>query len=233
MYCVNCGTQLPEGARFCTTCGRPQGEQQAAEGGFASSAGRPFTPPSGIQSHTWRWIGAGWRLVQADLGKVALVGLLFVVLSAALPFILQGPLQVGIHYCCVRKMRTGRFEVEDLFSGFRLFLPALLSFLLISVFVTAGLVLCVIPALVIAAMYQFTHLFLFDKKLNAWPAMKASHQIVKQDYFGFSMFVLANILLNALGSLTVIGILITVPITYSAITAAYSEIVGFEPDSAP
>jgi hypothetical protein len=43
---------------------------------------------------------------------------------------------------------------------------------------------------------------------------------------------LATILLNLAGVLCLlVGLLITVPITFAAITVAYQEIVGFEPNT--
>jgi uncharacterized membrane protein len=52
---------------------------------------------------------------------------------------------------------------------------------------------------------------------------------VKQDYFGFTMFLILAFLVNVLGLLCcVVGLLVTVPLTIAAITVAYKEIVGFE-----
>jgi hypothetical protein len=56
--------------------------------------------------------------------------------------------------------------------------------------------------------------------------------VVKNDYLGFTLFALAGGLLNLAGFLCCIaGVLVTFPIYYAAVTIAYQEIVGFEPDS--
>src|SRR5436190_19118534 len=79
-------------------------------------------------------------------------------------------------------------------------------------------------------MYKFTYLFIVDKPMDFWPAMQASHNIVKGDYFGFTMFLLLAPLVNLLGALCcVVGLLGTIPLTFAAITVAYQEIVGFDP----
>jgi uncharacterized membrane protein YccF (DUF307 family) len=53
--------------------------------------------------------------------------------------------------------------------------------------------------------------------------------VVKQDYFGFTMFVIALGLLNLLGFICcLVGVLVTIPITLAAVTIAYQEIVGFD-----
>ena len=87
----------------------------------------------------------------------------------------------------------------------------------------------IIPGLVIAAMYKFTYLFIVDKRLEFWPAMQASHNVVRHDYFGFTMFLILAFLVNVLGFLClVVGLLVTVPVTFAAVTIAYKELVGFD-----
>ena len=120
-------------------------------------------------------------------------------------------------------------EFADLFKGFNFFVPTLVASLVISLFVFGGTLLCVIPGLVLAAMYKFTYLFIVDKRMDFWPAMQASHAVVKNDYFGFTMFVVLMALVGMLGFLCcVVGILIAMPVCLAAITVAYKQLVGFE-----
>jgi uncharacterized membrane protein len=79
-------------------------------------------------------------------------------------------------------------------------------------------------------MYSFTFLFIVDKRMDFWPAMQASHAVVKQDYVGFTLFVLLLALIGLLGFLCCfVGLFVTVPVTYAAIAVAYKELVGFDP----
>jgi len=81
----------------------------------------------------------------------------------------------------------------------------------------------------VAAMYKFTYLFIVDKRMDFWPAMEASHAVVKNDYFGFTMFLLLAVLVNLLGALCcIVGLLVSIPVTFAAITVAYKELVGFD-----
>jgi uncharacterized membrane protein len=60
--------------------------------------------------------------------------------------------------------------------------------------------------------------------------MQASHAVAKNDYFGFTMFLLLMALVDLLGVLCcVIGIFVALPVTFAAITVAYKELVGFDP----
>jgi len=187
----------------------------------------PFTPPVGIQAQTGRWIGAGWRLVKADMGIFALMALIFFVLSGV-PLI-QGPLLVGFHIFCMKRVMGRLAGFEDLFKGFNYFIPALVASLVIAVFSFAGTLLCIIPGLVVAAMYKFTYIFIFDKRMDLWQAMQASHAVAKNDYFGFTVFLLAMAGVNILGFLClIVGLLVSMPVTLAAITIAYQELVGFD-----
>lgn len=224
MFCQFCGASIAPDQQFCTSCGRPQP-------GNAPVAPQQFVAATNIHAQTGKWIGEGWTLVQSEIMMFVLITILFLVVSGAVPLILQGPMLIGMHIVCWRKLMGGRVDLNDLFKGFNYFVPSLAAVVLIAIFAAIGFLLCIIPGLVVLAMYKFTYLFIADKKMDFWAAMQASHSIVKQDYFGFTMFVVAMLLLNVLGVLCcVVGLLVTVPVTYAAITAAYRDVVGFEPD---
>lgn len=225
MFCHHCGTQVPNDVQFCPSCG----QSMAAPGNLGTVPVVAWVPPVGVQAQVGRWIGEGWHLVKADIGTFFLVALVFSILNGFVPLILQGPLMVGFHLFCAKKILGRRAEFADLFTGFNFFIPALVASLIIAVFTFAGTLLCIIPGLVVAAMYKFTYLFIMDKRMDFWPAMQASHAIVRQDYFGFTMFLLALALINILGALCcIIGIFVSIPVTIAAITYAYQQIVGFE-----
>jgi len=225
MFCQRCGTQVGSDVQFCPNCGQVQ-----SGGSLSGSASplTPWTPPAGVHASAGRWIGEGWDLVKADLGNYILISLIFFFLSGV-PLI-QGPLIAGFHVFTMKKLLGRNAEFGDLFKGFNFFVPTLVASLLIGLFTFAGTLLCIIPGLVVAAMYKFTYLFIVDKKMDFWPAMQASHAVVKNDYFGFTMFLILAFLVNVLGFLCcIVGMLVTIPLTFAAITVAYKEIVGFEP----
>ncbi len=224
MFCHSCGTQINGDVQFCPSCGRSLG--------VAAPIAPPpaFVPQAGLSARPGHWVGAGWDLVKADMGNYALMGLIFVALNAMVPVILQGPLMVGFHIFVMKRMAGRNAEFADLFKGFNFFVPALVASLAIALFTFGGSLLCLIPGLVVAAMYKFTYLFIVDKRMDFWPAMQASHNVVKSDYFGFTMFLILLGLVNLLGFICcIVGVLISIPVTIAAITVAYGELVGFDP----
>jgi len=220
MFCHTCGSQIAAGAQFCAACGTPL------------PTANPVTPssvyiaPIGVHAQSGRWIGEGWAIVKADLWMFALLTLVISIINIA---ILTGPLYVGMHIYIMKRMFGRRAEFGDLFQGFNFFLPSLVAWLLITIFTGVASIFFIIPGLIVAAMYKFTYLFIFDKGLDFWPAMQASHAVVKNDYLGFTLFLLLLICVNILGVLCCfVGLLVTIPISLAAITVAYRDIVGFE-----
>src|SRR5215471_15258227 len=206
MFCHSCGTQVNAGVQFCPNCG------QSLVAPAAHEAAPVFVPPAGIKASPGRWIGAGWQMVQADLGNIVLIALVFTLLNGV-PLI-QGALIAGFHFYFLKRLLGRNTEFADLFKGFNFFIPTLVASLLIGLFTFLGTLLCIIPGLVVAAMYKFTFLFIIDKRMDFWPAMQASHAVVKQDYFGFTMFLLAAAGIDILGALCcVIGLFVAIPVS--------------------
>jgi uncharacterized membrane protein len=224
MFCHRCGTQVGPNDPFCSNCGQP------LPGGPVPTGVPPvvWRPPATVNVAAARWLGEGWDLVKTDLGGYIVISLIFFILSSV-PLI-QGALIAGFHIHTIKKLTGRRAEFADMFKGFNFFIPALVASLIMGVFVFLGTLACIIPGLVIAAMYKFTYLFIVDKRMDFWPAMQASHAVVKANYFGFTMFLILAFLVNMLGFLClIVGLLVTVPMTFAAITIAYREIVGFDP----
>jgi uncharacterized membrane protein len=227
MFCHKCGTQVSPDVQFCPTCGT---SLAVGASSLAGAPAVPWTPPPMVEVYAGRWISEGWALVTADLGNYVLLALIFLVLSSAVPVILQGPMIAGLHIFTMKKLMGRRAEFADLFTGFNYFVPTLVASIVIGLFVFAGTLACIIPGLVVAAMYKFTYLFIVDKRMDFWPAMQASHAVVKRDYAGFTLFLILMALVNILGALCcIVGLLVSIPVTFAAITVAYKEIVGFEP----
>ena len=224
MFCHGCGTQVSPELQFCPNCGQPLG---------AAALSTPpaviWVPPVGVKAMPGAWIGAGWEMVKADIGTYMLLSFVLAALSAMVPIVIQGPLLVGFHIFCIKKLLGKQAEFGDLFKGFNFFVPALVASLLISLFSSIGLLLCIVGALVVGAMYKFTYLVILDKRMDFWPAMQASHAVVKNDYFGFTMFLLLIALVDLLGVLCcIVGVFIAIPVGMAAITVAYRDLVGFD-----
>jgi uncharacterized membrane protein len=223
MFCRSCGSEMSESALFCTKCG-------ATRGTTVGVAPAPaYSPAKGGPAQSIQWIGRGWDIVKDDLGIFVVMTIVMLAISSFVPFLLQGATTAGFEASFKRKLRGQKADLGDLFLGFQFFVPTLVAHLLISIFSFLAFLCFIIPGLVVAAMYTFTFLFIIDKRMDYGQAMRASREVVKQDYVGYTIFVIALVALNLVGFLClVVGLLVTIPISMAAIAIAYQEVVGFE-----
>ncbi len=222
MFCHRCGAQVGSDVGYCPKCG-----QFLPAPASVAIPVQAWAGPAQLQASPGRWLAEGWAVVSADLGSYVLIALLFFLLSGV-PLI-QGALIAGFHIYTMKRIMGRNADIGDFFQGFKFFLPTLVASLLIGIFTFLGILALIIPGLVVAAMYKFTYLFIVDKQMDFWPAMQASHAVVRKDYVGFTVFLVAAFLVNVLGFLClIVGLLVTVPMTFAAVTVAYKEIVGFD-----
>jgi len=182
-----------------------------------------------------RWISQGWDLIFSDIGPVLLLTLIYLVVLVAASstivgwFIVTGPLTVGFFYVIFEKRRGNPIKIGDIGAGFNLFVAAALSNILISILVSIGLAVCIIPGILLAALYLFTPAFIADQKLDFWEAMEASRKLVMPHIFEMSIFVLLLALINLVGLLLCgVGIFISIPLSFAAVAVAYDDLVGLK-----
>lgn len=183
------------------------------------------------------WISKAWDILFSDIGYFILLALVYIlvvsVASATVvgEFIIIGPLAVGLYYVAFKKMQGKSIQIGDISKGFNFFAAAVISNILITIFVAIGFTFCIIPAIVITALYMFTPAFILDKKLDFWNAMEASRKVAQKHLFELTVFVLVLGIINLLGVLLcLVGVFVTFPLTLLAIAIAYDELVGIETD---
>ncbi len=181
------------------------------------------------------WISRGWDIVTADMGSFLLLGLIYIVILTVASstvigeWLVIGPLQVGIFYIIFEKMRGKPINIGDIAKGFNFFIAAVLSNILISIFSAIGFLLCIIPGLIIMALYIFAPPLIVEKNLDFWAAMEESRKVAKEHLFELTLFLFILALINLVGVLVCgIGIIFTLPLSFAAIAVGYDELIGVE-----
>ena len=175
---------------------------------------------------TGEWLSEAWEVCKQDLMMHVLLALIVGVGGSVTGGILYGPLVCGYYYIVLKKLRTPSqsLEFSDLGRGFDVFLHALVASLIIGVFVNVGAAACGVGSIVVAAFLVFAYPLIMDKKMDFWPAIETSFNKVKEDWLGFSLFMLALLGINLLGALLcVVGLLVTGPLTFIATAIAYRD----------
>ncbi len=231
--CLGCGSQLTGTEEHCPACGRPTN--------FAAPPNNP-SPFRSLQSlPLGDYFKTGWELFKQYPGGFIgffLVNVAIALVLCTIPFL--GPL---LYFAISPALIMGNFIVSakllqrqppgfrDFFTGFHFFLPLLLLSLVTSILIAIGLALLIIPGVYLAVAYLFAACLVIDRRLDFWPAMELSRRRVNPLWFGIFTFMLLLVVVNLLGGLLLgLGLLVTVPLSYCALTAAYADLFGFQSD---
>jgi hypothetical protein len=180
----------------------------------------------------------GWALVMANLpvlaGATVLawaigVGLGFLpVIGWAAGVLLGSILHGGVLYMFIRRIRGEDVQLGDMFAGFNIApLPLLLAGLLCGALTAVGFVLCILPGIYLAVSYLFVLPLVIDKKLDFWPAMEVSRQVVTKYWWSMFLFVIVLILIVCAGALACgLGLIIAMPVVFAAAMYVYDDLFG-------
>ena len=236
--CSRCGEELEAGSRFCGNCGL---EVEAS--GPAPLKSLPPSAPGGDQPWRESYLKTGWRLFKhypgGFIGFTALVLLIETGLGCLpkvgwMVIFIHYPLMFGFVAVSAGLMQGEGRRGGDFFKGFSCFLTLLLLGLVTQAMIILGLVLLIVPGIYLMVGYIFAPWFVLDRKVGFWEAMELSRRTVHQHWFHFFGLVLMIILINLLGALALgVGLLVTIPVSWCALTAAYAAMVGFQPEPHP
>jgi len=176
---------------------------------------------------TGAWLSEAWELFKQDPLIHILVCLVIWIASGATGgFILIGPLTCGYYYIILKKLREPgeAMNFGDIAKGFEVFVPALVASLLMSVFISVGAIACFVGSIVVSALVMFAYPLIIDQKLDFWPAIETSFNKTKDNWLGFSLFMLSLFGINLAGALLCgLGLLITAPVSMIATIMAYRD----------
>ncbi len=180
-------------------------------------------------------IRQGWDLALQNLGPFVGFTCIVIAIHVALAFIpilgwiagvvINPALSAGYFIYVSKKIRGEAAEFQDFFGGFdylgQLFLVGLVSGILIAI----GILLCIVPGLYLMVGYMFASFLVVARRLDFWPAMETSRRAVTDNLGEMIVLLLALLGINVLGALAcLVGLIVTVPLSYCALVVAYHKI---------
>jgi hypothetical protein len=247
---------MSETANFCLACGQPAATPPSVS---ETPAGRTSAslPLGGYLKTGWelfdRYHGLfiGYIVVlfviAFALGQIPYIGDLAY-------FTISNPLYIGLFIVTAKLLQKHPVQFSDFFLGFRFFVPLLLvslalllvclicslPVLLVGVLANfligqmAGMVLLILLVLLLiclASGFMFVSPLVIDRRLDRWKALKLTYETLSPRWLGAIGFLLLLFLINMAGAFClVIGLLVTLPVSMCALTAAYADIFGLQSD---
>jgi uncharacterized membrane protein len=99
--------------------------------------------------------------------------------------------------------------------------------ILVALILTAGFILLVIPGIIASLGLSFVTFLVVDRAARPIEAIKESWRITKGHKWQLFLLIVSLLLLNVLGLIALfVGLLVTVPITWLAVTHAYRTLSG-------
>ncbi len=141
--------------------------------------------------------------------------------------VLGGPVLVG-YYLFVRHLQAGGdTDIGVFFDSFHKFVPLLLLNLLMTIVITIGFLLLILPGIYFTISYLFAHLFVWFYDIPASEAITLSRKMVSGNFTQILWLWLILLAINLLGALFLgVGLLLTLPFSACVIYAAFDDIIG-------
>lgn len=220
---------------------------------FPDLAGPGSAPPAGVPAGPAAAGGGpglniiscyerSWALLKANFWSLVGVSLLMAMIFSALGYtyflgvffvtpLFGGVLSGGWCYYFLLKIRGQPASVGDAFAGFtRAFVTLVGSALLVSIFLTVGLVCLFIPGLYLFVAYQFTFMLATDKRLGIWEAMERSRTVITRNWWQMLGLILLAVPFFILGIAAFgVGIFVAIPFIVGALAYAYEDLCNAGP----
>ncbi len=138
-------------------------------------------------------------------------------------------LTAGYYIVALKLAKNKSRNFADFFAGFKRFFPIFLVNLVSSLLIFLGLILFILPGIYLVIAYLFAILFILEYRFGVWQALEASRKVISKHWLSFFGFSLTLLYVNLVGILFLgIGLLVTIPLSYCAIVAAFEDIVGWK-----
>jgi len=140
--------------------------------------------------------------------------------------ILLAPALVAGFYLVANRISQGEYlDFQNYFDGFKYWLLVVTINLVSGVLTVLGIFALIIPGIYLGVGYMFAMLFGIFGGFDFWTSMEYSRRLVHTNWWKFFGFVLVLVMLNLAGLLFfLVGILVTVPVTYLSIYVLFEEL---------
>ena len=153
-----------------------------------------------------------------------IVGFLLCQISMLLLITLPAAL-MGLYDAGLAGARKKDVTIGTCFSGYSRFFSSLTLFILVFLAVAVGLMLLIVPGIIAAVLFTWAFFFLIeDEHCGPVDALKQSTELAKANLLPTIITLVLGFLLNVVGQATVVGWLITTPLSFILMGVVFDEL---------
>jgi hypothetical protein len=193
-------------------------------------------------------INQAWSMLQQQMGTWVLMIVVYLVVGGVANYVLSripaiggllgglpvAILMAGLYKAALKHVRGEAIAVGDMFDLKDVLGPIIVAWVLTTIGTAIGFVLCILPGIVVNALWMFTQLLIVDKGMDGVAAMRESFNTLRGEWLMAALFLFVIFLIAAAGALACgVGILITIPIAILSITILYRDFFPETGSAAP
>ena len=138
--------------------------------------------------------------------------------------VLSAYLMGGMYHMALKQLRGEPIAVSDVFSCGNLIAPLIIASLLVSLGTSFGAIFCLLPGMLLGALWMLTNPLIVDKGLGAVEAMQASFNAIKPVMWSALGYMIVLSLASCLGMIGCgIGVLFTLPLFPLGMAIVYRD----------
>lgn len=138
---------------------------------------------------------------------------------------LAPPIVCGFYLVANRQSQNEYIDFQNYFDGFKYWWNLVTTNLISSIVIVLGIICFILPGIYLLIGYMFCLLFVIFGGFDFWTSMELSRKLVHTNWLKFFLFGLALFALNIVGFLfLIVGLLITVPMTYLSVYILFEEL---------
>ncbi|WP_339865980.1 hypothetical protein [uncultured Algoriphagus sp.] len=191
---------------------------------------------SGVDFNIGDILGKAWEMFKSralfHIGFMVLIGaiqasftLYLLDYSSLYSIFLAPALFSGFYLVANRQSQKVYIDFQNYFDGFKYWLNLVTTNLFSAIVIVLGIICFVLPGVYLLVGYMFCLLFVIFGGFDFWTSMELSRKLVHTNWLKFFLFGLALLALNIAGFLCmIIGLFVTVPMTYLAVYILFEEL---------
>jgi uncharacterized membrane protein len=170
--------------------------------------------------------GAIGLLSEASLSAILIGQFVISVLASALTY----PFLAGVNMVGIRRAANQPVSFNEVFSGLGMFVPLLITAVVMTVLVYIGSLLLLLPGIYLGVAYMLAMPLVIERGLSPWQALETSRKAISQHWFKvFGLFLVLGLIM-ALSMIPLgIGLIWSMPLFIISMGVLYRTIFGVLP----